>query len=75
MGDVVKIYPEGSAKNPDAVLEQAVGEYESVFIIGWSKDGAMDVRSSTNLECKDILWLIEVFKKKMLNGDYFEEDL
>lgn len=75
MGEVVKIYPEGSARNPDAVLEQAVGEYESVFIVGWDKEGNMNVRSSTNMEAKDILWLIEVFKKKMLNGDYFEEDL
>lgn len=74
MGDIVKIYPEGSAKNPDAVLEQAVGNYDSVFIVGWDKSGEMDVRASTNMECKDILWLIEVFKKKMLNGDYFMED-
>lgn len=75
MGEVIKIYPEGSAKYPDAVLEQAVGVYESVFIIGYDQDGKLDVRASTNLACKDILWLIETFKSKMLNGDYYEEDL
>lgn len=73
--EIVKIYPPGSAKNPDSVLEQAVGEYESVLVIGYDKDGCLDVRSSTNLECKDLLWLIDMFKMKMLRGDYFEEDL
>lgn len=72
MGEVIKIYPEGSAKNPDAVLEQAIGKYDQAFIIGYDKDGRMDVRASTNMSCRDILWLLESFKSKMLNGDYFE---
>lgn len=74
MGDIVKIYPQGSARNPDAVLEQAVGEYESVFVIGLDKEGALEVRSSTNLDHKEILWLMEVFKSKLLKGDYFTEE-
>jgi len=73
MGDIVKIYPAGSAKDPDAVLEQAVGEYGAVLIIGWDKAGSLDVRSSTNLNHKDILWLMEVFKNKLLSGDYFHD--
>lgn len=73
MGEVLKLYPPGSAKNPDAVLEQAIGKYESVLLIGYDHEGRMDIRSSTNLDCKGILWLIESFKKKMLNGDYFHE--
>lgn len=73
MGDIVKIYPAGSAKDPDAVLEQSVGEYGSVLIIGWDKAGALDVRSSTDINHKDILWLMEVFKSKLLNGDYFHD--
>ena len=75
MGEVIKIYPEGSAKYPDAVLEQAIGKYESVFIIGLDKDGIMDPRASTNMSSETMLWLLERFKHKLLNGDYFMEDL
>ena len=74
MSNVVKIYPAGSAKDPDAVLEQAVGNYGSVLLVGWDQEGRLDVRSSTNLDHKEILWLIEVFKQKLVVGDFFTEE-
>lgn len=67
---VVKIYPPGAAKDPDAVLEQAAGEYESVLIIGWDKEGMLSVRSTTDLNGRDGLWMIEQFKLSLLGGDY-----
>jgi len=68
---VVKFYPKDSAKDPDAVLEQAVGEFSEVFIIGWDKDGFLDARASMGLkDGGDMLWLIETFKVKLMNGDY-----
>ncbi|MOA62277.1 hypothetical protein D3C78_1876430 [compost metagenome] len=70
MAEVIKFYPKDAAKEPDAVLEQAIGQYESVFMIGYDKDGHLDVRASTNINHADILFLIESFKYKMLNGDY-----
>lgn len=73
MGDIIKMYPPGSAERPDAVLEQSIGNYDQVLIIGYDSAGQMDVRSSTNISCRDILWLIETFKQKMINGDYFED--
>ncbi len=71
--NTVKFYGSNAADNPDSVLEQAVGEYESVIIIGWGKDGVLDPRASTNIKQADILWLIELFKTKMMNGDYSED--
>lgn len=68
--NVVKFYPKNAAKDPDAVLEQSIGEYENVFIIGWNKDGDIDPRADLGLDGKTILWLIESFKLKLLNGDY-----
>jgi len=61
------------ALNPDNVLEQAGGQYESVLVIGWGKDGELDARASLNLEHEDCLWLVEKFKRKMLDGDYGDE--
>ena len=58
--------------NPDHVLEEAKGEYQEVFIIGYDNQNYLDVRSSTNWDAKSILFAIEKFKSKLLNGDYSE---
>lgn len=68
--NVVKIRP---AEDPDEVLEAAKGKYESVFILGYSReDGELDVRSSLDLDHKDLIWMVSLFQSKLLNGDYVE---
>lgn len=74
MTDVVKLYPKGAAKVADNVLEQAIGNYTDVLIIGWDKDGNLDARATLGLvNGGDMLWLIEAFKMKLLRGDYSPE--
>lgn len=68
--NVTKFYPKNAAQNPDNVLEQAIGEYEKVFVIGYNKDGDVDSRASMNLTPSEINYLIDIFKHKLLNGDY-----
>lgn len=70
MTEVVKFYPKDAAKNPDVVLERAMGIYDQVFVIGYDRDGKLDVRASLNFPIRDILFALEVFKFKVLNGDY-----
>ena len=65
-----KLYGPHAAKNPDNVLEQAIGQYESVFLLGWDKEGKVDFRASLNLDPEDFIYLIERFKFKFMNGDY-----
>ena len=72
MGDVVKFYGKDAAKDPDAVLEQAVGEFQNVILIGWNKEGYLESRSDTNLNLKDILFLVESFKLRLVLGDFTE---
>ena len=55
---VVKFFPKGAAKDPDAVLEQAIGQYDDVVIIGWDKEGLLDPRASLGLNSANILWLL-----------------
>lgn len=62
MAKVTKLYAGNAAENPDNVLEQAIGEYESVIILGFNKDGELDPRSSTNLTRERINWMIDIFK-------------
>jgi len=70
--NIVKFYPKNAAESPDAVLEQSVGIFDSVFVLGWDKEGHMDVRASMNLDAADINWLLDVFKSALLAGDYAE---
>jgi len=57
----------------DVVLEKAKDNYSSVIVIGWDKEGFLDVRSTNNLDQKDCLWLVKMFSHKLLSGDYAPE--
>lgn len=70
MGKVTKFYPRNAAENSDSVLEQAIGQYEDLLIIGWNKDGDLDPRSNLGMKKQDILLLIELFKHNLLSGIY-----
>jgi hypothetical protein len=73
MTEVVKFYPADAAKHADNVLEQAMGQFGDVLILGWDKDGEFDVRATLGLkDGGDILWLVEVFKAKLMAGDFGE---
>jgi len=67
---VKKFYPKNAANNPDNVIEQAIGVYTEVIILGYDKEGNLDIRASTNIDKANILWIIDKFKHKLLNGDY-----
>lgn len=73
MSKVTKFYPKNAASNPDNVLEQAIGEYDSVLTLGYTKDGDMQVRASLNLTQSDINWMIDSLKKDMLEGLYADD--
>jgi len=71
MDNVTKLYPLNASDNPDNVLEQAIGEYNDVMVIGWDKNDELDVRCSTALiPKKELIWLMDLFKHKLMNGDY-----
>jgi hypothetical protein len=71
VADIVMFYPADAAKSADNVLEQAIGTYDQVILIGWDKDGNLDARATLGLkDGGDVLWLLETFKRKLLNGDY-----
>lgn len=76
MTDVVKFYPKDAAKDADNVLEQAIGVYDEVILIGWNKEGNLDARATLGLkDGGDCLWLVEKFKFKLLNGDYLPPEM
>jgi hypothetical protein len=68
--NVVKLYPPNAAFIADNVLEQAIGQYQDVLVLGWDVEGNLDPRATLSLKNRDLLWIIEVFKMKLLRGDY-----
>jgi hypothetical protein len=64
MANIVKLHP---AADPDEVLKAAEGKYESVVILGWTKDNGFSGRASLNLETADVLLLVEIFKAALLS--------
>ena len=64
MANVVKLHP---AADPDEVLRAADGIYESVIILGWTKDGGFSGRASLNLETADALLLVEIFRTALIS--------
>lgn len=71
--DIVKFRPRDYNNNPDAILEEAAGAYETVLLIGWNKDGTFDARGSTG-DGPELLWLLEVFKAKLMDGEFMGEE-
>lgn len=75
MSDVVKLYTDGAAKDPDNVLEQAMGRYSELLIIGWDKDCDFDARATLGLkDGGDVLWLVETLKHKLMSGELVADD-
>lgn len=76
--NVTKLYTSRAAENPDNVLEQAVGVYDSVFLVGKDKEGRLDMRSSTNIGIADNIALCTAattyLSMSYAQSDLFEED-
>ncbi|WP_341232389.1 hypothetical protein [uncultured Methylophaga sp.] len=70
MGEVIKL---NAALDPDVVLEEAKGQYQNVFIIGYDHDGLLDIRASLDFDCKSVVFAFEQFKFNLMNGDYTDE--
>lgn len=62
-----------TANNPDSVLEQAIGSYSHVVIIGVNKDGEIDFREGGDNLDGDLSIPFTIMSKvchKIMNGDY-----
>lgn len=69
MTNVVMLHP---AKDPDVVLQEAIGQYGSVCVIGWDVNGEMDLRVDLNLSVADAYLLMAVAQRALV--DHMCED-
>ena len=71
--NVVDISKKGTT--PNEVLDKAKDVYDSVIVIGWNKDDAIEAFTSSNLTRKaDINYLIDTVKHDILSGVWPEDD-
>lgn len=55
----------------DRCLKDAIGKLDDLLLIGHNIEGDLYI-SSTFIDKRQILWTIEDFKKRLMNGDYDE---
>lgn len=57
--------------NADVVLQEAVGDYKDVLILGYNHKGEFAARATKMFaDGGHILWIMERFKFGLLAGDY-----
>ena len=52
--------------DPERVLKTAIGEVDSIVLIGYDKEGELYFASSIS-DGADVLWLMEKVKKELLD--------
>ena len=58
---------------PDQILENNKGKLESVLIMGWTKDGDF-MAASSQADGGEVLWLMELCKKRLLQNVFEDDD-
>ena len=64
MSNVINLMPTEATANE--VLEECKGDFEHVLVIGWTADEALTAKSTTSMDMKEIIYLIEVFKQAII---------
>jgi hypothetical protein len=74
MNKVTSIFPANDFK---VVTDSASQNIEAGLVIGYDNQGVLQVYGGGLIDgrqpvARDWLWLVEIFKSKLINGDYAE---
>lgn len=69
--NIIKFRPRDYIDKPDNLLDEAKGNYKTLVLIGWNAEDEFDARATVS-DGGELLWLIESFKTKLMNGDFGE---
>lgn len=64
MSNIINLMPTEATANE--VLEECKGDFEHVLVIGWTPDDSLTAKSTTSMDMKEIIYLIEVFKQAII---------
>jgi len=68
MSNIINLMPEDATA--DEVLEDAKGSYKDVLILGWDEEGMLHAKSTTSLDVKELVYMIEVFKSVVITAGH-----
>ena len=68
MSNVISLLPEEATA--DEVLDECKGEFAQILVLGWTEEGMMSAKSTTSLDVKEILYMIEVFKSVIISAGH-----
>jgi len=68
MSNVIHLLP--TQASADEVLEDCKGEFAHVLVIGWTPDDALTAKSTTSMDMKEIIYLLEVFKHAIITAGH-----
>ena len=61
--------------SPNNLLDSAKSiEWDSVLVVGYSKDGGLDAFSTNDLTHERIVFLLRYFEHRILSGDYWTDE-
>ena len=52
------------------MLDECKGEFEQILVLGWTEEGMMSAKSTTSLDVKEIIYMIEVFKSVIISAGH-----
>ena len=68
MSNVISLLPEEATA--DEVLDECKGEFEQILVLGWTEEGMMSAKSTSSLDIKEIIYMIEVFKSVVISAGH-----
>jgi hypothetical protein len=71
--NVVDLYTKDPIVSSDELIETSKGVYDEVMMVGWNKDGQMEIRLTSGMQDGGtILWLLENLKLRLLTGEFMQ---
>ena len=68
MSNVISLLPQEATA--DEVLDECKGEFEQILVLGWTEEGMMSAKSTSSLDVKEIIYMIEVFKSVVISAGH-----
>ena len=64
MSNIINLMP--TQASADEVLEECKGELKDVLVLGWTSENELAAKSTTSMDMKEIIYIMEVFKQTLI---------
>ena len=68
MSNVINLMP--TQATADEVLEDCKGEFDQVLVVGWTEDGVLAAKATSDMDLRETVYLLEVFKQAVITAGH-----